>query len=173
MSQVFYELFDQSKVGDSASDHSWRFVGDQVMGGLSSGLIDPITIDGVECVCLSGNVSVANNGGFIQMAWDFSEEQAAHAQQFDGLYLDVIGNGEGYNLHLRTSQLWLPWQSFRSGFRAGSGWQRLLFPFSEFQSYRTYARLNVSKLKRIGVVAIGREFEAQVCVRSFGFYSQS
>jgi len=173
MSQVFYELFDQAKVGDSASDHPWRFVGDQVMGGLSSGLIGPITVDGVECVCLSGNVSLANNGGFIQMAWDFSEEQAAYGSQFDGLYLDVFGNGEGYNLHLRTSQLWLPWQSFRSGFRAEPGWQRLLFSFSDFQSYRTFVRLNVSKLKRIVVVAIGREFEAQVCVRSFGFYSQS
>lgn len=171
MSQVFYELFDQAKVGGSA--HQWRFVGDQVMGGLSSGLIGSVTIDEVECVCLSGNVSVANNGGFMQMVWDFTDEQALHSQQFDGFYLDVMGNGEDYNLHLRTTQLWLPWQSFRSGFRADPNWQRLLFPFSEFQSYRTYSRLNVSKLKRIGVVAIGREFEAKVCVRSFGFYSQS
>lgn len=173
MSHVFYEMFDQSKENVFTDGKQWRFVGDQVMGGRSSGQIRTEVIDGVEGTCLSGKVSLANKGGFIQMAWDFSEEQAAHAQQFDGFYLDVIGNGEGYNLHLRTSQLWLPWQSFRSGFRAGSGWQRLLFPFSEFQSYRTYARLNVSKLKRIGVVAIGREFEAQVCVRSFGFYRQS
>jgi hypothetical protein len=34
----------------------------------------------------------------------------------------VRGNGEEYNIHLRTTALDRPWQSFRKSFRANPQW---------------------------------------------------
>jgi hypothetical protein len=50
----------------------WRFVTDQVMGGVSSGRIAFAEIQGRHCLCLHGDVSLDNKGGFIQLALDLA-----------------------------------------------------------------------------------------------------
>lgn len=43
-------------------------------------------------------------------------------------------------------------------------------PFAAFAPHRVEATLDVSCLRRIGIVAIGHEFSAVVAVSSIGFY---
>ena len=141
----------------------WRLVTDGVMGGVSRGTMTTETIDGRTCIALRGQVSTDNNGGFIQIAHDL-EGALRNAEGYDGLKLDVLGNGETYNVHLRTSDLWLPWQSFRASFETSGEWTRVFLPFSSFEPYKTGAELRLDRLRRIGIVAIGREFDAEVCI---------
>jgi hypothetical protein len=81
-----------------------------------------------------------------------------------GIELDVFGNGEEYNIHLRTDDLTQPWQSYRQSFRVGPQWQTVQFRFQDFTPYRTDIALDVRRLRRIGIVAIGRAFSADICV---------
>lgn len=145
----------------------WEYVADTVMGGVSSGQIQP---DGTA-MRLTGAVSLDNNGGFVQMAFDLSEGGGTFdASAFEGVEIEVRGNGEAYDLRLRTDELRRPWHSFRTEFTATSDWQTLRMPFSDFKPHRTDVTFDPARLRRIGVLAIGREFEADVSVRRVGFY---
>ena len=42
--------------------------------------------------------------------------------------------------------------------------------FANFDAYRTDTPLDLRKLRRIGIVAIGRAFEANVAIGSIRFY---
>lgn len=148
----------------------WRFVSDRVMGGVSTGELVPAERLGRACLCLSGKVRTDNNGGFIQMALPLTKTSVANIDEFEGVTLMVTGNGEGYNLHLKTSDLWLPWQSYRARIAAGSEWQRIQIPFSAFEAHRTNKSLRISRLNQLGLVAIGREFTADLCLAEIGFY---
>jgi hypothetical protein len=147
----------------------WRLVTDGVMGGVSRGEMRRATPDGQPCVGLRGQVSTENNGGFLQIALDVDKGSLA-AADYDGIRLQVMGNGERYNVHLRTADLWLPWQSYRASFETTSQWQEVRLPFAAFEPYKTGAGLDVGRLRRIGIVAIGRDFAADVCVREAALY---
>jgi len=43
-------------------------------------------------------------------------------------------------------------------------------PFAEFTPYKTSKALDVTELERIGVVAIGRAFSADLCIARLGLY---
>ena len=148
----------------------WRLITDGVMGGLSSGTLEKDTVDGRECVRLRGDVSLKNNGGFIQAALDVASASAANASAYQGIVLEVYGNNEEYNLHLRSKDVWLPWQSYRASFVAPAIWQTIKLPFSAFSGYRIQKPLDITQLKRIGIVAIGREFAADLCIGQLALY---
>jgi len=148
----------------------WRGFSDRVMGGVSRETVEPTTINGRPCVRLTGEVRLENNGGFIQMALDLSRDGLLDASAFSGLRLVVYGNGEEYNVHLRTPDTVRPWQSYRSSFGAPASWQEIQLPFAEFQPYRLDTPLDVSRLRRLGVVAIGRPFQADLCVAEVSLY---
>jgi hypothetical protein len=148
----------------------WRLVSDRVMGGLSAGGMRRTDRAGVATTCLQGIIRTENNGGFLQLALDLDDEIARQAKAYDGLAFDVVGNGESYNVHLRTADLWRPWQSYRASFTANPQWRRIEFPFAGFEPYRTDSALRVDRLQRIGIVAIGRAFEADICVAAPAFY---
>jgi len=152
------------------AETKWRLVTDGVMGGVSVGEMRVGVRGGKASVCLTGNVRTENNGGFIQIALDLEAGFAAQASDYDGLTMAVLGNGEQYNMHLRTSDLWLPWQSYRAGFASGPEWRTVRLPFAEFEPYKTGSTLRPVKLRRIGIVAIGRAFAADICVAGLAFY---
>ncbi|WP_051640852.1 CIA30 family protein [Thiomicrorhabdus sp. Milos-T2] len=149
---------------------TWRFVSDQVMGGVSQGQVNVVTDQNSTFHCLSGQVSLENNGGFLQMQLVNLDKLAINFSDYLGLYIEVKGNSHNYNLHIRTSQLWLPWQSFRSEFYASNEWQRIFLPFDKFKSYKTLSKLNPKKINRLGILAIGEVFQADICIRNFGVY---
>ena len=168
------ELFiiDDRTSGDmmSSSGRQWRLVTDGVMGGVSDGRMDTAAAQDRPCLRLQGEVRLDNNGGFIQAALDIPDEMLDAVAEYSGILLEVSGNKEEYNLHLRTRDLWLPWQSYRTTFVAGPQWQTLYLPFADFKPYRTSKTLDTSRLKRIGILAIGRAFVADLCIGRVGLY---
>jgi len=154
----------------SALGTEWRVVTDGVMGGVSEGTLTPDRAAGRDCLRLSGDVSLRNRGGFIQAVLDLQGTGAFDASGYAGVELEIHGNDEPYNLHLRTADVWLPWQSYRVSFQAPAHWQRVRLPFSAFRGYRISKPLDTSRLRRIGVAAIGRTFRADLCIGSVYLY---
>jgi hypothetical protein len=165
-------ILDDHNSGDlmSTSGKEWYLVTDGVMGGISDGRLDPMAMEGRSCLRLQGEVRLENNGGFIQGALDVPDAVLADITGYAGVLLEVYGNGEPYNVHLRTRDLWLPWQSYRATFQAMPQWRTLYLPFAEFEAYRTGKALDTRRLKRIGIVAIGRAFSADLCIGKVGLY---
>ena len=152
----------------------WHYVSDGVMGGVSRGGISTGVEQGRPFTRLTGQVSLDNNGGFIQMAMDLDPGGAAFdASAYDGVEITLRVNGEPYDLRLRTDALRRPWQSFRVEIPALADWQTRRIPFPAFVPHRTEATLDPARLRRIGLLAIGRAFTADVSVREIGFYRSS
>lgn len=150
---------------------TWRYVADTVMGGVSTGQLDETEAEGETIARLTGLVSLDNNGGFVQMAFDLQSDGAVFdASAWTGIALTVRGNSEVYDLRLRTDALTRPWQSYRLSFKTTPEWTELRLPFSQFEPNRTEAPFDPAKLRRIGILAIGREFAADVSVSQIGFY---
>ena len=83
----------------------------------------------------------------------------------------MIGNAEEYNVHLRTGDLTRPWQSYRHSFRAAEQWQTIDFHFEHFVPYLTETPFDAHRLRRIGIVAIGRAFTVDLAVGGVRFFS--
>jgi hypothetical protein len=150
---------------------NWEYVADTVMGGVSSGGGKMQTFQGRRAARLQGNVSLDNNGGFIQLAFDVQPDgKAFDANGFEGIEMDVYGNGEVYDLRLRTNQLRRPWQSFRTDFEAPAEWTTIKVPFDAFISHKTDAVFDPARLRRVGILAIGREFQADIAVANVRLY---
>jgi len=149
----------------------WRLVTDAVMGGVSSGATNAVVHKGRMAICMRGNVSIANNGGFIQLALDLAPDAGSFdAGRFAGVELDALGNGERYGIHLRSAELTQPQQSYRQSFLATQDWKTLKFPFGQFRPHRTDISINTTRLRRIGLVAIGRQFTAKLAIARLAFY---
>jgi hypothetical protein len=50
----------------------WRGVSDQVIGGISKAKVSHSVIDGRPSLCMTGDVRLENDGGFIQAALDLA-----------------------------------------------------------------------------------------------------
>ena len=83
----------------------WQYISDQTMGGISNGqaILDK---DGDMLFArLTGNVSTANNGGFIQIRTTFSFVDLIKSDKnLLGVRLNAKGNGETYHIFIRTSE---------------------------------------------------------------------
>lgn len=154
------------------NDAPFQLVTDTVMGGVSQGTLTQEMVLGRQAYRLRGMVSLENNGGFIQMAADLQPDgSATDASAFAGIQIDLTGNGETYNIHLHTSDLTRPWQSYRQSFIAGPEWETHRIPFTDFTAHRTQTPLDITKLRRIGILAIGRAFQADISVSDLQFYA--
>ena len=154
----------------AAIGSSWQLFTDQVMGGASKGTIARDVVAGRPAIRRRGEVSLENNGGFVQIGLDLSPDgQSADASAWSGIELDVFGNGEEYGVHLRTGSLTRPWQSYRHTFKAFAQWQTVQLPFDGFVAHRTDILLNTHRLQRVGVVAIGRAFSADLALAGLRF----
>ena len=155
----------------SKLDTSWRGVSDRVMGGVSQARVTHVIDDGHPSLALGGDVRLENNGGFIQASLNL----APASETFDssgcrGLRLLAQGNGEAYSVHLRTPDTVHPWQSYRANFVADAEWRSIEVPFTEFTPYKLESPLDTRRLKRIGFVAIGRAFTADLNLARLEFY---
>ena len=164
---------DLSQPAPQASNGAaWELVADRVMGGVSTGTIRREIVEGREAIRMQGEVSLENNGGFLQIALDLAPDGSSiDASQWAGIEIEVVGNDESYNLHLRTADVVRPWQSYRQSFVAAPEWRTLRLPFIEFKPHRIDAALDLSTLRRIGIVAIGRAFHADIAIGGVRFHS--
>ncbi len=164
-------LDDRSHSDLTASTRTvWRAFSDRVMGGVSLAAVEATVLDGRPCVRLTGDVSLENNGGFVQMALDLSRQGCLDGSPYAGVWLVIRGNGEQYNVHLRTPDTERPWQSYRASFTADGIWRRVELPFTQFQPHRLSIPLDTARLSRLGLVAIGRAFRADLAVAELGLY---
>lgn len=147
----------QMLIDDLSDPAPWRFVSDQVMGGVSQGVAvmgsDPAHIR------LTGEVSTANNGGFIQVRRDLAPWPVDTRE----VILTVRGDGQTYFVALRTTDLTRPWQSYRAAFTAPTGWTQVTLPIAAFEATRDgMPPLRLDRIRSIGCLAYGRDHAADL-----------
>lgn len=150
-------------------DARWQFFTDQVMGGVSTGAVTFAQEDGQPYARMTGRVSTANRGGFIQMRLELANPPPEGAS---GIRLIVRGNDQRYFVHVRTTGTVLPWQYYQAGFAVTEGWTEVRLPFEAFAPSGAFLRRvpRPVSLTSVAVVAYGRDHDARIDVQSVGFY---
>nr|WP_239025438.1 CIA30 family protein [Roseibacterium persicicum] len=146
-----------------AADLEWSYLADTVMGGVSQGAA---RIEG-GVLRLTGTVSTANRGGFIQAR---TALPAGLPEGTTALRLRVRGNGERYFVHLRTTRTRLPWQYYQQGFPTAADWAEVDLPLAGFTASGSLmaGAIRAEEVRSLGVVAYGRDHEADVSVAALG-----
>jgi len=151
----------------------WTFLTDRVMGGASVGSMKKVRLEGRGVLHITGNVSLKNNGGFIQARTNLnSRGKTFDAGNFEGILLQTKGNGARYAIHLKTSDTRLPWQYYQALFKSDNTWQEIKIPFSGFKPYSLTKPLEIKALKTIAIVAANKQFKADIYIDSIGFYKE-
>jgi len=165
----------------TSSGTQWLGVTDEVMGGSSSGSLVREEFKGRMSNVLTASVRLENDGGFVQMATDLaldhSVSSTVDASIFKGIELDVYFEGdtdrESFNIHLKDSNCIRQFSSYRATFELSQGeWTTVRLPWSMFKGYGLDGLenlLNRSALRRIGLVAIGKEMDARLALSSIRF----
>ena len=148
-------------------EQRWRFISDRVMGGVSTGKLTFELSDGDIVAHMTGTVSTANNGGFIQFRRNIQVPKNAR-----GIVLRVRGNDQAYFIHARTRDARVPWHHYRTTFDATSQWRDVNLPFNSFapSSRGLPGKLRGSFIRSLGIVAYGREHRADIEVKWLAFY---
>lgn len=143
-------------MAEPVSRYDWRFFTDQVMGGVSTG--QAVLEEG--SLHLTGQVSTANNGGFIQSR----AETGPLPSGATGLRLRVKGDGQRYFIHLRSRATALPWQYYQAGFDTDGTWQEITLPFEAFQPSGALLPRSPKPetLRSVALVAYGRDHDADI-----------
>ena len=147
----------------------WTYVADTVMGGVSEGTARILVEDGAPVLRLTGTVSTANRGGFIQARTTLDTPPPAETR---GLRLRVRGNGERYFVHLRSRASRLPWQFYQAPFETSDDWHEVDLPFDAFGPSGGLLpdRIDPVGLRSIGVAAYGRDHNADLSLAALGFF---
>ena len=145
---------------ENSKNRNWVYFTDTVMGGVSQGKLAFMNENGENFYRMTGNVSTENNGGFIQFATGIEKID----KNFEGIKLRVRGNNENYQLHLTTKYTPAPWQYYSAEFNVTNEWKEVIIPFTTFKKSNFYqpGKFKSSNIKSIGIVAIGKDFEAEI-----------
>ena len=163
--EILVDMFDKPS--------SWRFIGDDVMGGLSTGSIS-FEKDKIGNIvgCLKGLVSTANNGGFIQMRREIDKADRKKIKDASAIILEASGNNDEYFIHLRTKGMLMPWTYYYAPFVATKDSRELIFPLSKFKRSGRFLGREFprgAEIKSLGIVAYGKDYEAELCVNKVSF----
>ncbi len=170
----YLSLYDFNSMNNN-SQYEWQDFTDQVMGGKSEISTSLLQEDGEFFLRMEGEVSLKNNGGFIQTRLQLSRGFGTlDASDYDGIRLLVRGIESGYYLFFRTTSTILPWLYYSAGIDVKPGWQVIDIPWSAVTkgAYGSMGNFKTSKLKSIAVVAFGREFTAQIDLKRIGLYKK-
>jgi monofunctional biosynthetic peptidoglycan transglycosylase len=147
---------------DMSQSQSWYAVNDNVMGGISRGFLK-LSPDGIGI--FSGQLSLANNGGFSSVRTEISKGGLTGA---DGLEIKIKGDDRKYSILLGTDEMRGSWQA---SFVAGKEWNIVRIPFEKFRlSVRGWSPPSAplvpkSRISTIGII-IGdkdeRPFKLQI-----------
>ena len=154
------------------SGRYWQYVSDRVMGGVSDGKVNLEQDGEMYYARLTGNVSTANNGGFIQLRASVSfANSEKEGENLKGVRLNVRGNGETYYIHIRTNESWSPSDYYATTFIADAEWKMIDLPFKTFK--RRWSKdsvLDPKKIRSFGIVAYGRDHISDISVSTIEFY---
>jgi hypothetical protein len=156
----------------SDSGKYWQYISDQTMGGVSSGQVTLEQDGDLSFARLTGNVSTRNNGGFIQLRSGVSfATSEKNGKALRGVRLNVRGNGETYNIFIRTNETRSYSDYYSASFKADTNWQVIDLPFEQFKRKRSLNSTLYSKnIRTFAIVAYGRDFTADVSVSKLEFY---
>ena len=161
-------IFSMSNAANAKNlvyENNWAYLADTVMGGVSQG--------GAEFAAgalrLTGQVSTKNNGGFIQVRTRIDPSETSDKT---GIKIKVKGNGEIYYLHIRNASARLPWHYYTASFQTSEKWKDITIPFDEFEKSATFMprKLKADTIKTIGLVAYGKDHNADVSIANLEFY---
>ncbi len=157
--------------GLSSWGNKWKMFTDRVMGGVSTASYKFAMEDGIRFVHLTGDVSLENNGGFVQVALPLKRRgKSLDASAYRGVRVKVKGNGETYHVHVRNNRTILPWQYYGAPFATTGQWQTIDIPFTSFKPYRLKKQFSPAKLKRVAIVATGKKFQADIKIAHIELY---
>ena len=149
----------------------WQYISDQTMGGVSNGQAVLDKDGDMIFARLTGNVSTANNGGFIQIRTNFSFVDLINTNKdLKGVLLNTKGNGETYHIFIRTSEDRSYRDFYSATFTANDNWQIVDLPFTEFKHRYSNRSLDGNDIRTFGIVAYGRDFFSDVSVSEISFY---
>ena len=173
---IFYSsvVFSKDQISIPFTEENaryWQFISDQTMGGVSDGqaILDK---DGDMIFArLTGNVSTANNGGFIQIRTNFSFVDLINTNKdLKGVLLNTKGNGETYHIFIRTSEDRSYRDFYSATFTTNDNWEIVDLPFSKFKHRYSNRSLDGNDIRTFGIVAYGRNFYSDVSVSEISFY---
>ena len=146
-------------------DNNWAYLADTVMGGVSQGSAE----FSAGALRLTGQVSTQNNGGFIQVR---TRIDPSASKGKTGIKIKVKGNGDVYYLHIRNASARLPWHYYTANFKTSEKWKEVTIPFDEFEKSATFMpkRLKADTIRTIGLVAYGKNHNADVSIANLEFY---
>ena len=159
----------QLEAKNMVDNSDWTYFADTVMGGVSTGTASIQNLPKGRAIHLKGNVSTKNNGGFIQVRTNVEEGLTKNSE---GVSLMVKGNEDTYFIHLRVSGSFVPWHYYQQKFYAPNQWTEIKLPFSNFKRSSRMLRksLDITKITTLGVVAYGKDYEAEIWITSLDFY---
>lgn len=160
---------DFASAPDATIGGRWSYTSDRVMGGVSNGGGAYEMVDERVAIRLYGDVSTAQNGGFIQVSLRI-DGRRIDAEQYSGIEVDVLGNGEDYNIHVTTTRSFPPWRFYKHTFATTDTWTRIRLPWSDFTSESFRQSLDPSTINRLNVTAYARDFEADLAVSRIALY---
>ena len=173
---IFYSsvVFSKDQISIPFTEENaryWQYISDQTMGGVSDGqaILDK---DGDMIFArLTGNVSTANNGGFIQIRTNFSFVDLINTNKdLKGVLLNTKGNGETYHIFIRTSEDRSYRDFYSATFTANDNWEIVDLPFTKFKHRYLNRALDGNDIRTFGIVAYGRDFYSDVSVSEISFY---
>ena len=147
---------------------NWKMITDQVMGGISQGQFNYQKIGDDNAIILTGSVSIKNNGGFIQIRRNLDDVNLNNVKK---VTIIAKGNDEKYFIHLRTAFTVLPWQYYQSSFVVENNFKSFVLPLNNFKrsGYLLPTRINPNNIKSIGIVAFGKDYNAELIVKEISF----
>ena len=166
---VLASTFDMAVAENLIRTGQWSYLADTVMGGVSEGSAKFRNSGSDKTLRLTGEVSTANNGGFIQVRssvpWELAKGKI-------GIRLKVKGNGDQYYLHIRNSSTRIPWHYYHQSFYTTASWQEIKLPFQSFMKSSSLMQtvIKQSTIETIGIVAYGKNYTADISVLSLEFY---
>ena len=173
---IFYSsvVFSKDQISIPFTEENaryWQYISDQTMGGVSNGQAVLDKEGDMIFARLTGNVSTANNGGFIQIRTNFSFVNLINTnKELKGVILNTKGNGETYHIFIRTSEDRSYRDFYSATFTANDNWQIVDLPFTKFKHRYSNKSLNGNDIRTFGIVAYGRDFFSDVSVSEISFY---
>lgn len=152
----------------------WQIVNDSVMGGISRSRLN---LHEEGFALFSGTVSLENNGGFASVRTQ--ARTPADLSGFEGLSVDVLGDGKTYALRIKTVKNGrITRYSYEVRFITTPGeWETHKLPYSEFkpvfrgQNVRGNPELNSDAVIELGfMIRDGQEGPFRLAVRNIGVY---
>ncbi len=159
-------LFDNF---NNKEKQSWEFISDQVMGGVSFGEFKIISENKENFLRLTGQVSIENNGGFIQVRKNIISDKYKNIK---GIGLKFRGNNTDYFIHIRTRFTLLPWQYYQAKYYATNNWAEIKFDFTDFTRSGGLLpkKINPKYITSFAIVAFGKKHEVHLDVSEIVFY---